>query len=66
MESSQFFGLAMIVYILAAAFYVGLFLFKNTKVGLVGMVLAVSGLSLHWPSPCAGSNPTAWGSAMPH
>ena len=46
MESSQFFGVAMIIYILAAAFYLGLFLFKNEKVGLVGMLLAVGGLTL--------------------
>lgn len=31
MESSQFFGIAMIIYILAAAFYLGLFLFKNEE-----------------------------------
>ncbi|MGE4400786.1 MAG: c-type cytochrome biogenesis protein CcsB [Desulfobulbus sp.] len=44
MDSSQLFGLAMIAYILAAAFYLGLFLFKNAKVGLVGMLLAVGGV----------------------
>lgn len=46
MESSQFFGVAMIIYILAAAFYLGLFLFKKEKVGVVGMLLAVGGLTL--------------------
>lgn len=44
MDSSQLFGLAMIAYILAAAFYLGLFLFKNKTVGLIGMVLAVIGV----------------------
>ena len=44
MDSSQFSGLAMIAYILAAAFYLGLFLFKNNKVGLVGMLLAAGGV----------------------
>jgi len=44
MESSLFFGLAMIAYILAAAFYLGLFLFKNDKVGLIGMLFAAGGV----------------------
>lgn len=46
MDSSQIFGLTMILYILAAAFYLGLFLFKNTKVGFIGMLLAASGVVL--------------------
>jgi len=44
MDSSQLFGLTMIAYILAAAFYIGLFLFKKNKVGLMGMLLAVAGV----------------------
>lgn len=40
MDSSQLFGLAMLASILAAAFYLGLLLFKNARVGFVGMLLA--------------------------
>ncbi|MDR2550498.1 MAG: c-type cytochrome biogenesis protein CcsB [Desulfobulbus sp.] len=43
MDSSQLFGIAMIAYILAAAFYLGLFLFKMERFGLIGMLLAVAG-----------------------
>ena len=46
MESSLFFGLAMIAYILAAAFYLALLLFKNEKVGFIGMIFAVGGVLL--------------------
>ncbi|WP_448871874.1 c-type cytochrome biogenesis protein CcsB [Desulfobulbus propionicus] len=46
MDSSQLFGLAMLVYILAAAFYLGLLLYKNKRVGLIGMILAVWGVLL--------------------
>lgn len=46
MDSSQLFGIAMIAYILAAAFYLGLFVFKNERVGLIGMLLAVSGVGV--------------------
>jgi cytochrome c-type biogenesis protein CcsB len=41
MDSSQLFGITMIAYILAAAFYLGLFLFKIERIGLIGMFLAL-------------------------
>ncbi|MBV5318402.1 MAG: c-type cytochrome biogenesis protein CcsB [Desulfobulbaceae bacterium] len=44
MDSSQFFGVTMIAYLLAAAFYLGLFLFKHPRIGFIGMVLALSGV----------------------
>lgn len=44
MDSSQFFGLAMIAYIAAAAFYLGLLIFKNKVVGLLGMLFATAGV----------------------
>jgi cytochrome c-type biogenesis protein CcsB len=46
MDSSQLFGITMIAYLLAAAFYLGLFLFKNTRIGLIGMVLALGGVAV--------------------
>ncbi len=44
MDSSQLFGIAMIAYLLAAAFYLGLFVFKNERVGFIGMLLALGGV----------------------
>ena len=44
MNSSQLFGITMIAYLLSTAFYLALFLFRNKKVGLIGMILAASGL----------------------
>jgi cytochrome c-type biogenesis protein CcsB len=44
MNSSQLFGITMIAYLLSTAFYLALFLFKNRKVGFIGMMLAASGL----------------------
>lgn len=46
MDSSQLFGIVMIAYILAAAFYLGLFVFKNERVGLIGMLLALGGVAV--------------------
>ena len=46
MDSSLLFGLAMIAYILAAAFYLGLLLFKNETVGLIGMLSAAAGVTV--------------------
>lgn len=43
MDSSLLFGIAMIAYLLAAAFYLGLFLFKVERIGLIGMLLALGG-----------------------
>jgi len=43
MDSSQLFGITMIAYLLAAAFYLGLFLFKIERIGLIGMLLALGG-----------------------
>ncbi|MCL2457427.1 MAG: c-type cytochrome biogenesis protein CcsB [Desulfobulbus sp.] len=44
MDSSQLFGIAMIAYLLATAFYLGLFLFKIERFGLIGMLLALAGI----------------------
>ncbi|ADW18114.1 cytochrome c-type biogenesis protein CcsB [Desulfobulbus propionicus DSM 2032] len=44
MDSSQLFGVTMMAYILAAAFYLGLFLFKSKRMGLIGLLLAIGGL----------------------
>lgn len=46
MDSSQLFGITMIAYLLAAAFYLGLFLFKIERVGLIGMLLALTGAGI--------------------
>jgi cytochrome c-type biogenesis protein CcsB len=43
MDSSQLFGITMIAYLLAAAFYLGLFVFKVERIGLIGVVLALGG-----------------------
>ncbi len=43
MDSSQLFGITMIAYLLAAAFYLGLFLFKIKRLGFIGMMLALGG-----------------------
>ncbi|MCL2790442.1 MAG: c-type cytochrome biogenesis protein CcsB [Desulfobulbus sp.] len=44
MDSSQLFGIAMIAYLLAAAFYLGLFLFKTERIGLIGTLLTLAGI----------------------
>ncbi len=44
MDSSQLFGVTMIAYLLAAALYLGLLLFRHPRIGLIGMVLALSGV----------------------
>ncbi len=44
MNSSQLFGITMIAYLLSTAFYLALFLFKNKKIGFIGMLLAAGGL----------------------
>jgi len=44
MDSSQLIGLTMIAYLLSTAFYLALFIFKNQKVGFIGMLLALGGL----------------------
>ena len=46
MDSSQLFGIVMIAYLLAAAFYLGLFVFKIERVGLIGMFLALGGVGV--------------------
>jgi len=55
MDSSQLFGVTMIAYLLAAALYLGLLLFKHPRLGFIGMALALSGvvvqtvaISLRW------------------
>ncbi len=55
MNSSQLFGITMIAYLLAAACYLGLVIFKNQRIGLIGMLLALGGaivqtaaLGLRW------------------
>lgn len=44
MNSSQLFGITTLCYLLSCAFYFGLLIFKNKKVGKVGLVLAIIGL----------------------
>ncbi len=44
MDSSQLFGITMIAYLFSAAFYLGLFIFKTQRIGLIGMLLALTGV----------------------
>ncbi|PIE60228.1 MAG: c-type cytochrome biogenesis protein CcsB, partial [Desulfobulbus propionicus] len=44
MDSSQLFGITMIAYLLSTAFYLALFIFKNQKVGFIGMLLVLAGV----------------------
>jgi cytochrome c-type biogenesis protein CcsB len=44
MDSSQLFGITMIAYLFSAAFYLGLFIFKTPRIGLIGMLLALAGV----------------------
>lgn len=46
MDSSLLFGITMIAYLLAAVFYLGLFVFRFERVGQIGMVVALAGLSV--------------------
>jgi len=55
MNSSQLFGITTLSYLLSSAFYIGLLVFKNKKVGTIGLVLAIfgvvvqtAGLALRW------------------
>jgi cytochrome c-type biogenesis protein CcsB len=55
MNSSQFFGLTTLVYLLSSAFYIALFVFKNRKIGPAGTALCILGtvtltvaLGLRW------------------
>ena len=55
MNSSQFFGITTLAYLLSSAFYIGLLIFKNKKIGLIGLGLAIFGattltaaLGLRW------------------
>ena len=44
MNSSQLFGITTLCYLLSSAFYLGLLVFKNKKVGTIGLVLAIIGV----------------------
>ena len=44
MNSSQLFGITMLCYLLSSAFYLGLLLFRNKKVGTIGLFLATNGV----------------------
>ena len=44
MDSSQLFGITMLAYLLSAAFYLGLLIFKLPRAGQIGMLLAVVGV----------------------
>ncbi|CAK8717090.1 MAG: cytochrome c-type biogenesis protein CcsB [Candidatus Electronema aureum] len=44
MNSSQLFGITTIAYLLSSVCYIGLFVFRNKKVGQVGLGLAVLGI----------------------
>ncbi|RWX50355.1 hypothetical protein VU00_10911, partial [Candidatus Electrothrix marina] len=46
-NSSQLFGYTTIIYLLSAAFYIGLLVFRNKKIGLVGLILASIGVLIH-------------------
>ena len=55
MNSSQLFGITTLAYLLSSAFYIGLLIFKNKKIGLIGLGLAIFGattltaaLGLRW------------------
>jgi cytochrome c-type biogenesis protein CcsB len=55
MNSSQFFGLTTLAYLLSSAFYIALFVFKNRKIGPIGTALCIVGtatltaaLGLRW------------------
>jgi cytochrome c-type biogenesis protein CcsB len=44
MNSSQLFGITTLAYLLSSAFYIGLLVFKNKKIGFVGLILAILGV----------------------
>ncbi|MGB5686710.1 MAG: cytochrome c biogenesis protein CcsA, partial [Candidatus Electrothrix sp.] len=46
-NSSQLFGYTTIIYLLSAAFYIGLLVFRNKKIGLTGLILASIGVLIH-------------------
>ncbi len=55
MNSSQLFGITTLAFLLSSAFYIGLLIFKNKKIGLIGLGLAIFGattltaaLGLRW------------------
>lgn len=55
MNSSQLFGFTTLAYLLSSAFYIGLLIFKNKKIGLIGLGFAIFGattltaaLGLRW------------------
>jgi cytochrome c-type biogenesis protein CcsB len=55
MNSSQFFGITTLAYLLASVCYIGLFVFRSKKVGQAGLGLAIlgilaqtAGLGLRW------------------
>ena len=43
MNSSQFFGVTTLAYLLASVFYIALFIFKNKRIGPIGTVLTILG-----------------------
>jgi len=44
MNSSQLFGITTLAYLLSSAFYIGLLVFKNKKIGIIGLWLAIFGV----------------------
>ena len=44
MDSSQLFGICMLAYLLSAAFYLGLLIFKQPRARQIGMLLALAGV----------------------
>jgi cytochrome c-type biogenesis protein CcsB len=44
MNSSQLFGITTLCYLLSSAFYIGLLIFKNRKIGTTGLILATIGV----------------------
>ena len=55
MNSSFFFGITTLAYLLSSAFYLALFVFKSKKIGPIGTILCILGtitlttaLGLRW------------------
>ena len=46
MDSSQLFGICMLAYLLSAAFYLGLLIFKQPRARQIGMLLALAGVAV--------------------
>jgi cytochrome c-type biogenesis protein CcsB len=52
MNSSQLFGITTLAYLLSSAFYLGLLVFKNKKIGRIGLWLAILGALVQTAALC--------------